>query len=413
MKNKLTVLIILLIYSLWSHLFAQTNTDSIFRVAIDQAKNHQYSESIINCKNILIGNPNRTDVIVYMANVYAWDGKFDSAKTYVNKALIINNKNKDAYASLLNILLWNKEYENLLNTANIAESNAYDNKYDLFYKRLLAYKGLKKYDDALLLLNNSENKGFLDSTKIDNLHSEILLLSKNKIFGVTYALDFFDKNAPQHLTSLEYSLKLHKQSICFRANYANKFQKKGLQLEMDYYRSFNKGYTYFNYGYAIDNFLFPNHRLGAEYYFPIVKSLEGSIGGRFLNFTKVNVYIATGSLTKYVGNNLFSLRPFYTFKSTSNRQSISLLGDYRLYGRNALYYWGLELGYGNSPDDRLILQSSDNFRLQSYKAKLERKFMIGRTSDMKISAGYTYEEFYTNKFRNRYSIEIQYKFRLK
>ena len=414
MNNKKYVFFLILVFIAISRSFGQTNTDSIFRVAIEQAKNHHYTESINNCKAILKLNPNRTEVIVYIANVYAWDGKYDSAKIYINNALLIDKTNNGAYATWLNVLLWNKEYVNLLNTANIAEANGYENSYDLLIKRLLANKALKNYEEALLIINNSENKDFIDSSQIDNLHKEILLLSKNKLFTISYSLDFFDKNAPQHLIYLDYGLKLKKQTMILRLNYANKFQKKGIQLETDYYRSLNKGYIYLNYGYAIENALFPKHRIGAEYYFSIIKSLEGSLGGRYLHFQRVDVFISTGSITKYFGNNLVSIRPFYTFKTGSSKQSISLIGDYRRYGKNALTYWGIEFGYGNSPDDRLqITNGNENYRLQSYKVKLERNFIVGKTSEMKVMGGYSNEEYYTNKFRNRYSIEVQYKFRLK
>jgi hypothetical protein len=80
-----------------------------------------------------------------------------------------------------------------------------------------------------------------------------------------------------------------------------------------------------------------------------------------------------------------------------------------------LTFWGIEIGYGNSPDETYsITQIGTYNQLKSYKIKLEKNLMLNRVSDLHIGFGYATEEYgATNQYRNRYTIELGYKYRLK
>ena len=169
---------------------------------------------------------------------------------------------------------------------------------------------------------------------------------------------------------------------------------------------------YFNYGYAFDASLFPRHRAGYEYYMPLKNKMEASLGARYMKYVSSEVFITTAHLEKYMGRHWVSFRPFYVMQSSGN--SFTLLANYRLYGKNPLNYWGVELTYGNSPDDsRTTLENAVFNNLDAYKIKLERNFMLNSISDLRIGIGYTREEYITSKYRNRYLVELGYRFRLK
>jgi len=171
---------------------------------------------------------------------------------------------------------------------------------------------------------------------------------------------------------------------------------------------------YLNYGFAFGNLLFPRHRLGFEYYVPLTHKTEVSLGGRYMNYPNSGVLILTGHMGRYIGKSWLSLRPFYVFTTQSNKQSISLIGNYRLYSKNELDFWGLELGFGNSPDDRYSISQTGGFnQLTAYKIKIEKSLRLSQVSDLRIGIGYAREEFFTNQFRNRYTVEMGYKLRLK
>ena len=392
----------------------RANTDSVFNAAVNQAKNEEYNQAIKTANKVVERNPERQDVVIFIANVYAWKDKTDSAKIYIKKAEKLNNESAELYDSWLNILLWNAEYKNLLKTADVAEKHKYKNKYNLALKRLYAYKYLNEYDKGVKMFDNNKNQKLLDSTKINSLYREMLIKSSHHALSAFYSMDFFDDGITQiqHLAYVDYAIKIKKNTLIFRLNYAHRYNENGLQLEADYYHQLKKGkYLYFNYGASVLNDLFPLHRAGIEFYFPLKHHFEASVGARYMYFTGNHVPILTGHIGKYLNSYWFSLRPYYTIQDIGN--SISLVFNARKYGKIAMNYWGLELGFGNSPDERYILDpTGEYFRLSSYRIKLERNIMIATKDELRISFGYAYEETIKSVFRNRYTIELIYKHRL-
>ena len=90
-----------------------------------------------------------------------------------------------------------------------------------------------------------------------------------------------------------------------------------------------------------------------------------------------------------------------------------MIANYRLFAKNERTFWGVEFGYGNSPDDRYAVSQTNGFnQLTSYRFKIEKGFLVNRISDICVGLGYTREEFITNTFRNRYVLEVGYKLRL-
>lgn len=393
---------------------AQINTDSIFSEAISASRNKQYILAVETAKKALQTDVKRGDIMVFIANVYSWQDKNDSALVYIHEAQKINYHQPDLFESWTNILLRSHQYDALLQSCAEAEKYNYSSE-DILKKRLIAHSELGSYEAGIGLAQLPENGIYLINEPFNSLYTNLLFKRNTNIVTANYALDFFDTGLPQHLGSLGYSFRVGKQTLGFRANYANRFSRNDVQLETDFYLILkNKQYMYFNYGYAFGNSLFPRHRLGFEYYFPLKYKIDGSVGGRYMNYPASQVLILTGHLGKYLGKSWVALRPYYVFITQSNRQSVSFIGNYRLYGKNELNFWGVEVGYGNSPDERYSISQSGGFsQLVAYKVKVERSLMLNRISDLRIGLGYTREEFYTNQFRNRYTIELGYKVRLR
>lgn len=416
MKYKI-VLIICVIFGSFSKNTAQVNTDSIFKKAISQAKNQQYDAALKEAKIALSSDQNRGDIMVFIANVYSWQEMNETALVYIDKARKANYKADDFFETWTNILLRLKQYDALLQSCNEAENHNYADTEDLLRKRMIAHDALKQYDKGVKLAEAPENQTFLASKPIDDLYSSLLLKRNTTIISANYSLDLFGSGfAPQHLGSLGYSFKVNDHTWAFRANYANRFGLNDVQLESDFYLQLkNKHSIYFNYGYAFNATLFPRNRVGIEYYFPLQSKFEGSIGGRFLNFTTSDVIILTGHLGKYFDKSWMGIRPFYVYNLNNKTSSLSLIGNYRLFGKTELDYWGVEVGVGNSPDDSYSLSAGGFNQLNAYKIKLERNFMINKVSDFHIGIGYVREEFGTSniQFRNRFNVELGYKHRLK
>lgn len=409
--------IILLFSGLIHEVNAQVNIDSIFAIAISNSQSQQYVAAISQAKKAVETDPRRADIMVFIANVYSWQDKNDSALIYIRKAQALNYHQNEFYETWTNVLLRSHDYEALLKSLDEAEKEHYSTE-DILKKRLIAYQQLKEYDQGVTLLEMPLNQRFLTSEPFNGMYSYFLMKRNSNLVSAYYILDFFDNSSlAQHLGSLGYSFKTGKNNLGFTANYANRFGLNDVQLESNFYLILkNKQYMYFNYGYAFKASLFPLHRAGFEYYFPLFAKMDGSVGGRYMYYPKSNsnVFILTGHLGKYIGNSWLSIRPFYVNVQKNNTQSLSIIGNYRLFGKTELDYWGLELGYGNSPDEKYTTSQLVGFnQLNTYRVKLEKNFMLNRVSDLHIGLGYSHEEFISNNYRNRFTVELGYKIRLK
>lgn len=412
--KKLFVVFLLVFYCGGGDIFAQVSTDSVFAVAINSAKLNQYQAAIQIAKRALNASPERGDIMVFVSNAYSWQSKNDSAIIYIQKARLINYFQPDFFESWTNILLRTHQYAALLRSCDEAEKHNYSPA-DILRKRLISYGGLKDYKSGVELAELAKNRVYLANESMNGLYSEMLVKRNTNVISTNYNMDFFDSSNLQYLGSIGYSFRSGRHTLGFRSNYANRFAMNDLQLETDFYLQLpKKQYLYFNYGFGFRNALFPRHRLGLEYYFQPAAKTDVSLGSRFFSYPTSRVLIFTGSLSRYMGKGRVALRPFYVFTSQSNKQSFSLIGNYRLFAKNELTFWGIELGYGNSPDDRYSVSQTNEFnQLTSYKFKIEKSFMLNRVSDICVGLGYTREEFTTNTFRNRYVLEVGYKLRLR
>jgi len=402
---KKTVIIIIF-FTLCLSAFGQVNTDSIFNEAINNAQNKKYAEAIEDAQKVVNLHPERYDVIVFIANVYAWQGNYEKAINNIEKAYLINQTNKELYDAWLNILLWAKNYQKLIEIADLAKEHNYKDTYNLVQKKTLAYKALTKYDKGIDFIKTHNN--YLDSAAIKTLYNQMLTLNKDKATSLFYAIDLFENNTPgpQHLAYWDFAFKIRKNTFISRLNYANRFNTNDLQVEADYYHLFKNGhYLYSNYGFALKKELFPQHRAGLEYYFSFLKTFEASFGGRYMNFGDKNIYIITGHLSKYITNFWISARPFYVIHEQKNTLSTAL--NIRCFGKDPLNFWGVEFLYGNSPDERYaISQSEDIFILESYRLKVEKNTVIFQSNELKLSAAFAKEEFSAGNYRNRLTFEI-------
>jgi len=407
---KKTIANIILIISVLQ-LTAQVNTDSIYNSAIANAQAGNWEKASNEAAIVLELLPDRYDVMLFSANVNAWNGNYSKAILNIEKAYLLNRTNKELYDTWLNILLWSKDYRYLIEIAELAEQNNYPNNYNLILKKAIAHKALAEYNEGVKLIEN--NKEYLDSTAVKTLYNEMVMLNKKHAITIYYSIDIFDQDNinPQHLSYIDYALKINRHTIIPRFNFTNRFNINDFQFEVDYYYSFKNGhYLYSNYGIGINKELFPEHKAGFEYYIPLFKTFEASLGGRYFYSSSTNAFMLTGHLSKYLNNFWFSFRPFYVFNESKNL--LTTVFNTRYYGVNPINYWGLELTYGNSPDERnLIVKSPDIFTLENYTVKIEKNTAVFKYNEIMLSAAYSYEEYYTKNYRNRFRFEIRLKHR--
>ncbi|MGE0090623.1 MAG: YaiO family outer membrane beta-barrel protein [Bacteroidales bacterium] len=413
-RKYLSVVGLVLMLAIQSeYLNAQINTDSLFTSAINDSQHKKYDEAISKAERILTLLPNRDDVLIFMANVYAWRGDYKDALNCIEKAYSINKTSSELYDSWLNILLWSESYKQITEISELAKQNHYPNGYNIVYKNAIAYKNLGEYGNGIKLIE--ENKVYLDSIPIKQLYIELYRLNKSGAVSLFYAIDLFDNTSfsAQHLSFIDYAIKIKQNTLIPRLNYANRFNENDLQVETDYYQTLKKRrYLYANLGMSINKSLFPKYSAGLELYFPLGKTWEGSFGGRYLKYDSINVFIITGNVNTYYKNFWFMVKPFFVMQDS--KYSVTTMFTIRYYSANPINYWGLELLYGNSPDEQQysILQPAQRFRLENYQVKIQKNIAIFKYHELKLSSAYSYEEYLKNTYRNRFTFEVLLKIRI-
>lgn len=190
--------------------------------------------------------------------------------------------------------------------------------------------------------------------------------------GSTWA--FFPTKAtqePWHFASLGYSQYLKSVKFIARGNYAHRYDINAFQFEVDAYPILSdKAYAYLNVGFS-DDILFPDYRLGGEYFSAFGRStFEGSLGFRQLSFPENRVTLLTGSLSKYQGYYFLNLRTFYAVESIGMQWAF--FGQIRRYFADESGYLFFIAGYGPSPDqptsrETIEYRSAKNFDFGIHK----------------------------------------------
>lgn len=396
------------------HLMAENDPDVLLKSSMDHVKRNEFDQANSLALQAIKMDSTRYDLYVHMANLQAWQHQYDSSKFYIKKAYALNPKSQELYDTWLNVLLWGKNYVELLTIGDLALKNGYRDQYNLLLKKAEAYQNLGQYPKALEIINLPENITFLDSSKVSAMRQDLIMLTQHRSLSVNYSADMVNTTGSevQHLVGIDVSERFKNTYALLRANYARRFGQDGFQLESDVYQRFrNKSYLYLNAGVGFNQSVFPTFRAGAEYTFPFLKTFEGSIGTRYLNFPNRPVVLLTGQLAKYMHSWWIGIRPFYTLKSSGN--ALTTLLDIRKYEKKPKNFSEIELGYGSSPDERLLLESGGQyFGLNAWKIKLSGNRMVWRTNEIRMSLSYNREEQTVGLYRNRFVIEWMYKFRI-
>lgn len=415
MKRK-SIVIILIAINCINYLHAQQVVDSIYNKAIEYSKQNEYDKAIQLAKKALRENDNRTDISVFIANVYSWKNNNDTSMMYLDEARKKKYINDDFYETALNVLLRAQKIDSLIKVCNEAEAFGYKNAKDLTLKRLIAYDNKKEYEKIVELASKKSNKIFSDDKIFIDIVSRAKGFYSRNLIAVDYSIDIFQNQPAHHYFAAAYTNKVKNITTTIGFNYAARFGKNDLQLEYTGYKTLkSSNYWYLNYGYAFGNELFPKHRAGLEYYLKLSKHWDTSFGGRYMFYPlsmNKNIFIVTGNVGVYHNNTWLTIRPFFVLRQSD--KSISVSAKYRIYASNPANFWGLELGFGNSPDDIYTVSQGAFNKLMSYRYKLEKNIVLSNKSQLFTAAGYVYEEYasgLTIAKRNRFIIDIGYRVR--
>ena len=422
MKSKSNLALIVIIVSLTVfQTFGQQkvftgNPDTAFERARELAFNKQRKQAQDSLLFILTKYPDYLDIRSFLASTYSWDGAYKKARREFSYVLKKDPKRKTDWIAAINNELWGETPFHALELATEALEH-YPDDIDILHLKAKAEENSNKPEEALFTLNfilnnNPENK----KTK-DYKDALINRLSFNTI-GIRSSIDLYSKNErdPMQYHTLKYSRQTKYGSITGKVNFNRRFQKNGVQYEIDMYPKITKGlYAYVSAGVSNTD-LFPSVRYGAELYKSLPKSFEISLGFRGLKYTETTT-IYTGSVGWYTGNSYWSFRTYVTPGDTGSSKSGTL--NYRKYRSDADNYFSIEAGVGFSPEiDPFPLNENEEaiFDLKSQKFNIGYYFTSSNKKHAwgtKFSLAHEEKSFSLGDYYLIYSLGISYNVKFK
>jgi YaiO family outer membrane protein len=168
-----------------------------------------------------------------------------------------------------------------------------------------------------------------------------------------------------------------------------------------------KNYAYLAYAFSPGDY-FPTHRAAGEIWQVLPAGWAASAGLNYYYFNR-NIFIAVASAEKYIGRYWLSLRGYFYFKDNGLTTSAYL--NIRRYFTD-INYLQLTLGAGTAPDEPFDIQT-DLMRYMAYSARIAYNVRIAERIVMRVGAGYSYEEYQENVWRNRFEGNLNFIYALK
>ncbi len=392
------------------------NPDTAFERERALAFNKQRKKAQDSLLFILTKYPNYLDIRSFLASTYSWDGNYQQARKEFEYVLKKDPKRKTDWIAAINNELWGDVPFKALELVNKSLAHFPDDA-DLLYLKAKAEENSHNPEEALstldlILINNPDNQ---KAKKYKQ--SLINILSFNTI-GIKSSIDLYSKNErnPMQYHTLKYSRQTKYGSITGKINFNRRFQKNGVQFEIDMYPKITKGlYAYTSFGFSNTD-LFPSIRYGAELFKSLPKSFEASIGFRALKYSSTT-YIYTGSVSWYTGNSYWSFRTYITPGDTGSSKSGTL--NYRKYRSDADNYFSIAVGIGFSPEvDPFPIDENEEatFDLKSQKFNIGYYFTSSNKRSAwgtKFSVAHEEKSFSLGDYYIIYSLGVSYDLKFK
>ncbi len=325
------------------------NVDTAFEEARQLAFDGEREEARKLAYAILEIAPDYHDVRILIARTYSWDAQYDRSRKELAHVLEDTPDHRDALLASIDNEIWAENPQEAVEFATMA-TRYYPVDVPVLLKSANAHHAAEMDREAARILNRIDQISPSNSEAYA-LRRSIRVSSQNYTLTGSYTYDHYSEVfSPAQKGHIQLSGRTPIGSVIGRLNYGNRFDTIGFQPEIDFYPSIADGwYGYMNIGYA-NSSIFPEFRTGAELHKRMSNGFELSIGFRYLKFQNSDVLIYTGTITKYQGNWLFTLRPYITPSSVGNSRSINLLA--RRYFAGPDDYITFRGGFGFSPEER-------------------------------------------------------------
>lgn len=312
--------------------------DDILAEARELEKQDRPDESLKLLKTHLDVHPDDSDARVLYGLICSWEKRYDEGRPMLERVLVESPQYKDAVLALVNLELWSG---NPARARQIAERAAVGKPDDMEYRQALE-KARRSERESLKPVQSAPPTVSGEGAKADD---EFLTWEAGVNVNQVW---FSDKRSSWGEQSVALTYHTREQgSVTARFYRAQRFGQKSSLVEFEAYPRIRKGtYAFLSGAFSPDGTLYLRRRFGAEIYQTLPYSMEASGGFRRYS-TLVPVTMYTGSLGKYVGKWLYTVRTYLTPDSTGVARSFSFSA--RRYSGGPDRFVGVLLGYGASP----------------------------------------------------------------
>ncbi|MEO0311809.1 MAG: YaiO family outer rane beta-barrel protein [Bacteroidota bacterium] len=392
-----------------------TNIDQLYKTGIQLSYKKDFIKARAIFEKILEVKPSYTDVRTSLARAYMWDKKYEEARTQLGIILTDEPYNVEALVALIDVETWIGNNSVAQQYLKQALGNYPNNEDLLIRKAKVQFSNNEKENGAITLRKvldvNPGNKEALEMLQ------RLDVSSLNNRMQVSYEVDYFDQtDLPQQYAAVEAGHSFKFGTFIGRVGLANRFDRNGVQYEVDgYLKLIKNSYMYVNGGYSAST-IFPEYRAGLEHFHKLGAGFELSGGFRYLYFDQPGVTVYTMSLGNYFKKYWISARAFVTPRkndliqssSFALNNSVTVLAFFRNYFGDADNFFGMRLGSGQSPDQRRIIDKNP-VRLRSYQGAFEYQKRIFNYVVMRAELGFADEQVTSTRERKRLSFGINFK----
>lgn len=343
------------------------------------------------------------DIRLLLAYIESRDKNYTAAREQF--ALVLNKSPRyvDASYGLADVESWNGQYHRALEVINAALVFHPHDKM-LMEKRAAVVQNLL-VDSKVLHPNIFSRYNLPNAVGPGTPGGKLNALEFNQ--EVTHVSDLQEY---WRISSYTYERYTRLGPILFTVNQTYRFNTPGVQYLLEAYPHLFKGaYMYVAFGTSNTSYL-PQTYFTIEPYFSLPKAFELSLGERVMKFSSM-VHLYTGSISKYVGNYWFSLRPYFTsgsqvfsgslsrFQSSSGSQSYFFTIRRYFSGPDSYISVVAGAGVGSGLIDFLNPNSISADRSSSIRFYGEVPVNKKRTLILTWTAGHGYEHFPSNRVR--------------
>jgi YaiO family outer membrane protein len=347
-------------------------TDEVLAQARDLATHKQRPEAVTLLRKHLAEHTKDVDARLLLGAILSWEGEYEEARAELNRVLGSSPDYSDAIRALINIEFWDDHPERAEVLAREAFLRHPEN-VDFPIAQARALKKLNRTEEANQLLEslvepqpgNRKAKVMLEDLREEGHDWEVSFNRANTWYS--------DHRSPWQ----EERVSLKKRitdvgSVFIRFSHANHYSYGSNLVEVEAYPRIRPGtYAFVSAAWSPDAVLYAHHRFAGDIFQSLPHGFEVSAGYRYFKFTG-NVNMLTGSVGKYYGQWLFSVRTYITPDRAGASRSFQLSA--RRYFGDGEKYMTFRYGTGASPFEVRSLNEIGILNSNSFAFDYNRRF---------------------------------------